>query len=185
MSWRCLSRLAVAGAILAAGTASATPATAAVTYDPATRTGLVGSADVRKAFGWSAAVLATRAGGIAFDHGFWTNDTYSVVCGNRRFPVVHPRVFGRYELADAVIRRSGSRTSTGYGAGVTGFRLTGARAGVSGTSVAPAVGQPCPAAGAVPGSRIKALRLVSTAAGWTLGVSSGAVHRELLTGAGA
>jgi hypothetical protein len=183
MSWRCLSRLAVTGAILAAGAASATPAAAAVTYDPAAHTGFVDPADVRKAFGWSAAALAARADGIAFDHDFWTNDTYSVRCGRHRYPVVHPRVYGRYELAGAVVRRAGARTATGYGDRVTGFRLTGASFGISGTSVAPAVGQPCPADGAEPGSTINSLRLVSTATGWTLGVRSGDVRHELLTGA--
>jgi hypothetical protein len=183
MSWRCLSRSAVAGATLAAGVAISAPASAAVTYDPATRTGLVAAADVRQAFGWTPAMLASRAGGVAFDHDFWTDDTYSVVCGKRTYPVVHHREFGRYELTDAVVRSGGHRATTGYGGKtITGFRLDGASFGISGTSVAPAVGRPCPAGqGRAKGTTIEALRLVSSATGWALAARSGDVRRRLLT----
>ncbi|MEU8611992.1 hypothetical protein AB0C29_28800 [Actinoplanes sp. NPDC048791] len=178
MSWRCLSRPAVAGATLAAGVTFAAPASAAVTYNPVNRTGFVAAADVRQAFGWTPAKLAARAGGVAFDHDFWTDDTYSVVCGKRTYPLVHHREFGRYELTDAVVRK---RATTGYGAtGITGFRLAGASFGISGTSVAPAVGQPCP--GRVKGATIDALRLVSSATGWSLAARSGDVRRQLLKG---
>ena len=183
MDGRC-ARLAVAGVILGSGLAVAAPAAAAVTYRPATQTGFVGSADVRRAFGWTAAKLAARAGSLAFDHDFWTDDTYSVVCGKRRHPVVHHRIYGRYEVADTVVRRDRPRAATGYGAGITGFRLTGARSGISGTSVAPAVGRPCPVRGSAPGSTISALRLVSTATGWALAVRSGDVSRRLVSGRG-
>ena len=182
MSWRCLSRPAVAGETLAAGVAFAAPASAAVTYNPVTRTGFVAAADVRQAFGWTPAKLAARAGGVAFDHDFWTDDTYSVVCGKRTYPLVHHREFGRYELTDAVVRSSGSRAATTDYAGrsITGFRLAGASFGISGTSVAPAVGQPCPSR--VKGAKIDALRLVSSATGWSLAARSGDVRRQLLTG---
>jgi hypothetical protein len=180
MYGRCLSRLAVAGAVLAAGTTVATPASAAVSYDPGSKTGFVGTADVRRALGWTAAMLAARADRVAFDHDFWTDDTYSVVCGKRVYSVVHHRVYGRYELSDAVVRRHQPRSALGYGAGVTGFRLGGASSGISGTSVAPVVGRACPA-GRVPGSTIDELRLVSSATGWTLAVSSGDLRRRLLT----
>jgi hypothetical protein len=175
---RCVFRLAVAGAVLATGIASATPAAAAVTYDPVAKTGLVGAADVRRAFGWTAATLAARAGAVAFDHAFWTDDTYAVTCGGREYPVVHHKQYGHYELTDSVVRR-GPRADTGYGTVVTGFRLAGAWAGISGTSVAPAVGQPCPA-GRVPGATIDEVRLVSSATGWALRASWGKVRRELV-----
>lgn len=179
---RCVSRLVVLGAALATGVApAAAPASAGVTYDPDARTGFVAGADLRRAFGWSAATLTARAGDVAFDHDFWTDDTYSATCGPARVPVVHHREFGRYELADAVVRRDGPRSSTGYGDGVTGFRLTGASFGISGTSVAPAVGQSCPGR---PGTTIGALKLVSTAAGWALAARSGETRRELLSGDG-
>ncbi|GAA3343011.1 hypothetical protein GCM10020358_40090 [Amorphoplanes nipponensis] len=176
------SRLVVAGAVLAAGLGGGAPASAAVTYDPEAHTGFVGAADVRRAFGWTPATLTARAGRLAFDHDFWTDDTYSAVCGGRTYPLVHHREFGRYELTEAVVRRDRPRSSTGYGDGVTGFRLTGASSGISGTSVGPAVGRPCPAdLGAAPGSTIVKLRLVSSATGWALAVSSGQVRRELVT----
>jgi hypothetical protein len=182
MSWRCLTRPAVAGATLAAGVAFAAPASAAVTYNPVTRTGFVAAADVRQAFGWTPAKLAARAGGVAFDHDFWTDDTYSVVCGKRTYPLVHHREFGRYELTDAVVRSGGSRAAAQYGTrSISGFRLAGASFGISGTSVAPAVGQPCPSR--VKGSTINALRLVSSATGWSLAARSGDVRRQLLTSA--
>ena len=199
MSLRCLFRLSLAGATLAAGVGYAAPASTAVTYDPASRTGFVGAADVRRAFGWTAAMLASRAGGVSFDHDFWTDDTYSVVCGERTYPVVHHKEYGHYELTGTVVRGSGSRSASGYGDGITGFRLTGASSGISGTSVAPAVGQPCPAGedpgrgrGQGPGhgagqsrgkgATIDELRLVSSATGWALAARSGEVSHRILTG---
>jgi hypothetical protein len=177
MSRRC-PRLAVAGAILTIGVAFAAPASAAVRYDPETKTGFVDTADVRQAFGWTTATLVLRAGGVAFDHEFWTDDTYAVACGGRVHPVVHHRVSGRFELIHAVVRRDGPRPSTGYG--ITGFRLTGASSGISGTSLPPAVGRPCPAGpGWVPGSTVDKLRLVSSATGWSLVVRSGGDRRVL------
>jgi hypothetical protein len=187
MSLRCLFRLSLAGATLAAGVASAAPASAAVTYDPASRTGFVGAAEVRRAFGWTTATLGARAGGVAFDHNFWTDDTYSVTCGRRTYPVVHHKEFGHYELTDAVVRGPVSRPAGGYRGGITGFRLAGAMAGISGTSVAPAVGQPCPAGqspgrGRGRGATIDEVRLVSSATGWSLTVRSGEVSHRILTG---
>jgi hypothetical protein len=178
---RRLPQLAVAGAVLAAGIAFAAPASAAVTYDPLTRTGFVGSADVQKAFGWSDEALASRASAVVFDHDFWTDDTYSVACGNQVFPVVHHREFGRYELTDAVVldRQRGSRT--GYAGKPVGFRLAGAHAGISGTSVPPAVGQPCPG-GEARGSAIDRVHLDSSASGWSLTLRFDDASHEILIG---
>jgi hypothetical protein len=175
------SQLVVAGAVLAAGIAFAAPASASVTYDPATRTGFVDGADVQKAFGWSDAALASRASAVVFDHDFWTDDTYSVACGDHVFPVVHHREFGRYELTDAVVqdRRRGSRT--GYAGQPVGFRLAGAHAGISGTSVAPAVGQPCPE-GAARGSAIDRIHLDSSASGWSLTLRFDDASHQILVG---
>ncbi|WP_305787187.1 hypothetical protein [Symbioplanes lichenis] len=169
MSRRCL---ALAGAVLAGGLVGATPAAAAVRYDPQARTGFVGVTDIRGAFGWSGRTLAERAAGLEFDHNFFADDTYSVTCGAGVFPVVHHREFGRYQLNDTV-----TRTGGGYGGGVAGFRLTGPIAGISGTSVAPAAGQPCPER---PGALIAEVRLTATTVGWTLSVSSEGETRELL-----
>jgi hypothetical protein len=170
---RRLIRLAVAGATLTAGLTVTAPATAvAVKYNPETKIGFVTGGDVRKAFGWSGATLEFRAAGLVFDHEFWTDDTYSVVCGTRTFPFVHHRVFGRFELTDTVVH-------DGYGDELLGFRISGARFGISGTSVAPAAGQPCPEDQA-PGTTIDEVELLSSATGWALTVTSDSVRRELL-----
>ena len=172
-----ISHLAVAGATLVAGVAFAAPASAAVNYDPELKKGFAGRGDVQKAFGWTEAQLAAKAKGLVFNHDFWTQDTYSVDCGAKTFPVVHPREFGRWQLFDVVV--SGPRGSaTGYGGKVTGFWITGPEYGISGTSVPPAVGQPCPDTS---GKTIKKSRLVSTDTGWALAVSSGDESRRLLT----
>jgi hypothetical protein len=162
----------------------AAPASAAVRYDPERKTGFVDAADVRRAFGWTDAKLAARASTIVFDHDFWTDDNYTVACGRKPFPVVHHRVFGRFELAAVVTRTAGRGSRAGYGSGgrLTGFRLTGARFGISGTSVAPAAGQPCPAEqGQAPGAKVTRAVRLSSATGWALSARSGDVSRRLLT----
>ena len=174
-------QLAVAAATSAAGLGYAAPAAASVRYAPATQSGFAGASDVREAFGWSDAKLAARADGLVFGHDFWTTDTYSVSCGARSFSVRHQREFGRYELTDVVVRESGRGAATGYGElpRPAGFRIDGPYAGVSGTSVAPEVGGPCPEAR---GARITRSVLVSTSTGWSLTVSSGPVNKVLRSG---
>lgn len=174
-------QLAAAGAVLVAGLGPAAPAAAAVRYDPATRTGFADAADVRKAFGWNDATLAARAAGLTFGHTFWTTDTYAVRCGKSRFPVAHRRDYGRFELTSVVVRQPRRAAPTGYTerARTAGFRITGPYAGISGTSVAPAAGQPCPKSG---GATVTRADLVSTATGWSLTVSRGAVTKTLRTG---
>jgi hypothetical protein len=152
-------QLAVAGAVLAAP----------VTYDPHTMTGYVGQHDVRRAFGWTAATLAVRAPGLVFNQEFWTDDSYAVSCGKGSFPVVHHRDFGRYWLT--------ARATGGYGT-VTGWRITGAGSGISGTSVAPDAGQPCPSPGRGP-VIVRAVR-TGTTTGCELTVTSADVRRRLL-----
>jgi hypothetical protein len=162
--------------------ASPAPAAAAVRYDPEAKTGFVGAGDLRRAFGWSVTTLAERASGMVFDHDFRTEDTYAVSCGAAAaFPVVHHRVFGRFELADAVVRATGRAAAAGYGGRLLGFRLTGPRSGISGTSVAPAVGQPCPREGSE-GSTIAKVVLLSSTDGWTLTARSGDDSREIRRG---
>ena len=180
---RRLLRLAVVVAFAVAGTAAAGPAAAWVTYDPETQTGFVDQADVRATFGWTEATLAARAAGTVFRHDFWTDDTYSVSCGGGAFPMVHHRVFGNYELTAVVARAVGRTSSTGYGGRVTGFRLTGPSSGISGTSVGPMAGDPCPGdQGRPPGSKITRADLVSSSTGWALAAVSGAVRREFQSG---
>lgn len=170
---RRLLRLLAAGATSAAALAFGTPASASVTYDPETKAGFVDRGDVRSAFGWTDRVLASRAAGLVFEHDFWTDDTYSVACGGPAFPVVHHREYGSFELTDTL-------APAGYHGKPAGFRLTGAHSGISGTSVPPAAGQPCPAANQ--GPTITRARRVSSATGWALTVSSLGVRRDLLVG---
>ncbi|MEV6633777.1 hypothetical protein AB0M54_23795 [Actinoplanes sp. NPDC051470] len=178
---RRIVQVTVAGATLIAGLGYAVPATASLRYDPVAKTGFAGAADVRKAFGWSEAKLAARADGLVFGHDFWTRDTYSVRCGQAPFPVAHQREFGRFDLTDVVVRAGRPGGPTGYDRQPvpTGFRITGPYAGISGTSVAPAVGQPCPQPR---GPKITRADLVATTTGWSLTVSSGAVSKILRTG---
>jgi hypothetical protein len=175
------SRLVVAGAAFAVSIAGAGPASASVRYDPGTKTGFVDESDARKAFGWTDAMLASKAAGLVFDHDFWTDDTYAVACGRDAFPVVHHRDFGRYELAGTVVRDARRGAPIGYHGRLRGFRLTGPYLGISGTSVPPAVGQPCPES-KDQGPAIDRVRLVSTTTGWSLTVSSGDVSHRLLAG---
>jgi hypothetical protein len=176
---RRIFQVAVAGAVLAAG--YAVPAAAAVRYDPAAKSGFAAAADVRQAFGWTRQVLAARATGLVFSHDFWTRDTYSVWCGKGPFPIAHEREFGRFELTDVVVHESRRGVPAGYGRRpeLAGFKIIGPYAGISGTSVAPAAGQPCPADR---GPRVTRAELISTTTGWTLSVSSGGGHRVLRTG---
>lgn len=174
-----LFRLVVTGAALAAGLGAAAPASASVTYDPGTKKGFAGSGDVRRAFGWTDATLTAKASTLVFNHDFWTDDTYSVTCGARVVPVRHHREFGRYELWNAALRDTGRGAATGYAAKLTGFWITGPKMGISGTSVGPAVGHPCPDGRA---GRTTKVRLVSTTTGWALSVSSGNNNRRLVTG---
>ncbi len=142
---------------------------APVRYDPVAKTGFVEGGELRKAFGWTAAVLASKASGIKFDHQFWTDDSYTATCGREARPMVHHRVFGRFDLSDEIAR-------TGHGE--INFRITGAPTGISGTTSPPQPGDPCPDR---PGATITRIRLASTTTGWTLNATSGDLHRPLLT----
>ncbi|MFI5893912.1 hypothetical protein ACIA5D_27815 [Actinoplanes sp. NPDC051513] len=163
-----LSQLAAAGAALAAGLAPAP-----VTFDPETNAGYVGATEVRKAFGWSPAALAARAAGVAFQHGFWGEDTYTVSCGASPFRVVHQHDYGHYELRVAV-----TRASSGYH-DVTGFRIDGADAGISGTTPPPSPGDPCPQEHAG-GAKVTRSDRISSVSTWTLTVIWKNAHRQLL-----
>lgn len=181
MSSRCLFRLAVAGATAATGLAFAAPAVASVTYDPATMTGFIDKFAVRKAFGWTDAMLTERAAAVGFAHDFSTADTYAISCGGPTFRVVHLRESGTFELADTVAHNRTRGARIGYGGRLTGFHLTGARSGISGTSVPPAAGQPCPQdLGQAPGSTVDRARPVSSATRWALVAGFGDVRRVLL-----
>lgn len=176
---RVLVRVVVAGAVVAAGVTTGGPASAAVTYDPQTKKGYVANADLLKAFGWNDAMLTAKASGIVFNHDFWTDDTYSVTCGKRTFPLVHHREFGRFELFDAAVNDDKKRAAKGYTGKLAGFWLTGPRFGISGTTVGPTAGQPCPDGAK---SKVTKATLKATSRGWALQVSSGELTRQLRTG---
>jgi hypothetical protein len=74
----------VAATAFAATLALATPATAAVTFDPATGVGFVGKGDVQLAFGWNNSQLQTRAPGVSFAAESETVSEVSWVCTNTR-----------------------------------------------------------------------------------------------------
>nr|WP_221377630.1 hypothetical protein [Actinoplanes polyasparticus] len=174
-----LLRLATAGATLVATVAAAAPASAAVTYDSRTMKGYVARADLQKAFGWSDSKLSAQASTLVFNHDFWTNDTYTVACGGQPFPVTHYREFGRYELRNAAVLDKGRGTAKGYRGKLVGFWITGASFGISGTTVPPDAGQPCP--DATKGRTITSSRRVSSVKGWALSVSAGEESRRLVT----
>jgi hypothetical protein len=177
MSSRCLRLLTVVWVIAVAGVAFSAPAAAAVTYDPDTKIGFVGRAEVRDAFGWTDAVLAARAPDVVFDHDFWTADTYSVACGGTAFPLVHHSVYGRFDLSATLAHREG-RGAPAYGGKLIGFRLAGAVSGISGTSMPPALGEPCPRPEAS-AATIDRIQLVSSATGWSLAARHNEVSRIL------
>ena len=179
---RRFSFFAVAGATLAGSLAFASPAVASVTYDPETKTGFVDRADVQKAFGWSGAELAAHAAGVVFQHDFWTDDTYSVGCGDHVVNVVHHKDFGRFELTDTVVDRAERGAASDYGRKPAGFRITGAHAGISGTSVAPAVGQPCPVPPETGDKQpvIDRVHLENSTTGWALTISSDQLSHRIL-----
>ena len=144
---------------------------APVRYDPEARTGFVEGRAVQRAFGWDRRELTANAPGVEFQQDFWTDDVYAATCGgSRTYRVVHHREFGRFELVDVL---------TGRRYGTPGFRITGARAGISGTSAAPVAGAPCPDRA---GARITRLRLTATTSGWALSATSGDDNRELERG---
>jgi hypothetical protein len=167
-------------AVLVVGVAA--PASASVTYDPGPKTGFADRTDVEKAFRWTGAQVVARASGLTFDHQFWTDDDYTVTCGSLTLQVVHHRDYGRYELTDTVVYATRGDSTVGYHGRLLGFRLDGPHAGISGTSVPPAPGQPCPQDQA-PGLTIGTARLVATRTGWSLTARSGGTVRVLRSAA--
>jgi hypothetical protein len=163
-----LPQLAAAGVALAVGLAPAS-----VTFDPESNSGYVGATEVRKAFGWSAAALTERAAGVAFQHGFWGEDTYTVSCGGRAFRMVHQHDYGHYEL-----NVTPTRANSGY-RDVTGFRIDGAYAGISGTTPPPSPGDPCPQEQAG-GLKITKSVLVTSVSTWSLTAVWKDLSRQLL-----
>jgi hypothetical protein len=152
---------------LAVGLALATTAAGSPTYNPTTMTGFVTAGELRTSFGWTGKKLRSRAAEVTFSHRKLIEDRYAVRCGTIRTEVTHYRQTMRMDLATEVTR---SKT------GVTGFRLTGAISGISGTSVPPTAGAPCPTK---KGKTIDAVRLTSTTETSTLTASFRTESRDL------
>ncbi|MEV0900717.1 hypothetical protein [Actinoplanes sp. NPDC049802] len=160
----------IAGAVLA----FPSPAHAKITFDFGANTGHVDAEDVRRAFGWDAATLRRKAAGLEFQHVRLVQDTYSVVCdGASARPVraVHTAQDAKEFLTVEVVRGPPARD-------VTGFRIVKAYAGISGTTVPPEPGTPCPAPGT--GATVRTSRVVSTTVTTTLVAESGSTRAELL-----
>ncbi|MEU7907623.1 hypothetical protein [Actinoplanes sp. NPDC049118] len=189
MHSRFVSTLAVVGTALAGGLVPATAASASIRFDPAKGTGYVGRNDVQAPFRWSNAVLQARAAGITFSHSRSIEDVYSVVCGwdkpnggrdHVTIVVTHPRLSTRVYLRSSVAYDASSVSSAEPRGRVVGFRLTGAVSGVSGTSVGPAVGAPCPEGRGQSGARtIDRVRLKSSTTISALTASYKGVDRDL------
>jgi hypothetical protein len=174
MHSRFVSTLAAVGVALAAGLLYAAPASASVRFDPDRGTGFVGGGDVRTPFRWSGAMLQSRAAGVTFSHSRSIEDTYTVVCGWDTTPrgtrkhltivMTHIRESSVLNLGSSVAYDAATATATDPKGRVVGFKLTGAVSGVSGTSVGPTVGAPCPDGRSYGGAKtIDRVRLKSTA----------------------
>jgi hypothetical protein len=121
----------------------ATPAFAAVTFDPDTGKGFVGKGDVQLAFTWNNKQLQDYALGVSFS--FDTTDSYSAVCtwttaegkpGEQTHNVSHKFSSAVLSAVDADPRQTkGQKQFTGFI--LSGFGPT------SETGSAPVVGGPC------------------------------------------
>lgn len=163
----------LAGAVIAGAVLSASPARAEVTFDFAAYTGYAGAAELRYAFGWNDATLRQRAAGVALTMSTLIQDVYSVVCGAAGTPAVrtvHAREFGTMFLTKTVDRAAGGA--------VRGLRITGSDTGISGTTVPPARGLPCPGGDPEAGT-VRAAAVVSTTKTLALNAESGSATRQL------
>jgi hypothetical protein len=191
MHSRFVSTLAVVGVTLVGALTYAAPASASVRFDPDRGTGFVDGGDVRTPFRWSAAMLRARAAGVTFSHRRSIEDTYSVVCGwnaastghreHLTIVVTHVRESSSLNLRSSVAYDASTATAADPKGRVVGFRLTGAISGVSGTSVGPTVGAPCPDGRSYGETKIiDRVRLKSTATISALAASYRSLSHDLL-----
>jgi hypothetical protein len=132
------SAIALVAALLA------TPAFAAVTFDPSTGTGFVGKGEVQRAFTWNNKQLQDFARGVSFSYD--TTDSYSAVCtwttgegtrGERTHNVSHKFSSVALSAVDADPRQTKGQKQQFTGFILSGFGPT------SETGSAPVVGGPC------------------------------------------
>lgn len=132
--------IAAAATAFSASLALAAPASAAVTFDPATGTGFVGKGDVQTAFVWNNQQLQKNASGVTFS--YESENTYDGVCqwvtgegkrGEKTHTVSHKVSTG---VASSIAYDLRVKNQ------ITGFNLTGLGSTTSSGSV-PEVGGPC------------------------------------------
>lgn len=130
-----------AATAFAATLALATPATAAVTFDPATGSGFVGKGDVQLAMTWNNQQLQKNASGITFS--YESEEDYSAECewvtgegtrGKKTHKVSHKQ---STSVVNAVAYDARVKNQ------ITGFNLKGFGVSSSSGSV-PVVGGACP-----------------------------------------
>jgi hypothetical protein len=136
-----ISAVVAGTAGVAGGALAPAAASAAIRFDPVTKTGFVDAEDVRKAFGWDTATLARNAPEIRFTYHVGKDEIYSVLCERDvRAGVSHNPGSISAGLTPVVT----VDLSTGD---LSGFRLIGAESGASSIGIRPEAGHPCPAEG--------------------------------------
>ncbi|MBT2522080.1 hypothetical protein [Arthrobacter sp. ISL-28] len=129
-----------AATAFAATLALATPATAAVTFDPATGTGFVGKGDVQTALVWNNQQLQKNASAISFS--YESEDLYSARCEwvtgeGTKGEQLHQVTYKRHTSVQSTVAYDPRVRNQ-----ITGFNLTGF--GTTTTSgTVPVVGEAC------------------------------------------
>lgn len=130
----------IAATAFAATLALAAPATAAVTFDPATGEGFVGKGDVQTAFTWNNQQLQGNASGLSFT--YESEATYEAECtwttgegkkGQKTHTVSQKK---KTSLESAVVYEARAKNQ------INGFKLTGFGATTT-TGTVPTVGGEC------------------------------------------
>ncbi len=111
----------IAATTFAATLALGAPATAAVTFDPATGEGFVGKGDVQTAFAWNNSQLQSQAGNVSFAAKSETVTEVSWVCTNPRNENTQERQRTTRTSTSGVV----SAVTRDNKKQVTGFNLSG------------------------------------------------------------
>ena len=140
-------RLAAGTAVLAGLAALASPASAVVTFDPATGTGFVGKGDVQLVFGWNNKALQDKAGAVDFrvnssSETSWTCTKLVLQGNDETREIVQQRSFSI--TTQGLVTTVARDNSKGKDGPVTGFYLQGYENGATVETSGPAVGS-CPA----------------------------------------
>jgi hypothetical protein len=131
-----------AAAVFTASLALASPASAAVTFNPATGAGFVGKGDVQLAFNWNNANLQKNASGVSFNYA--STDSYEATCtwttgeGTRGEKVHNVDHNKSTSVSSAISYDARVRNQ------ITGFNLTGLGTTTTTGGEVPVVGGTCP-----------------------------------------